>query len=225
MLRQLVSLQHADTAFPSGGFAFSNGIEGLASLPQPFDRVALRNFIEAQLSFRWAGTDRRALVHAHRAAGDLERLAAIDRALEEATLAEPFRTASRRGGRALLTTHVRLATPGAAAMTAGVSAHRMLGHLATVQGSLWQALGLSEDDAAAMAGYQAVAGMVSAAVRLGRVGAIEAQGVIRDMLPTLDRLLGVPIDIDTPLKLRSFAPFADIVAMRSAASSARLFSN
>jgi hypothetical protein len=38
----LTILQHADSAFPSGSFAFSNGIEGLAAMNAPLDRSGLR---------------------------------------------------------------------------------------------------------------------------------------------------------------------------------------
>jgi hypothetical protein len=47
--------------------------------------------VAAALRFRWAETDRVALILAHRASGAIERLAAIDAAVEAASLAEPMR--------------------------------------------------------------------------------------------------------------------------------------
>jgi urease accessory protein len=38
----LTILQHANSASPSGSFAFSNGIEGLAALNAPLDRAGGR---------------------------------------------------------------------------------------------------------------------------------------------------------------------------------------
>lgn len=225
MLTSLVALQNADTAFPSGAFAFSNGIEGLASLPHPFQIDALTNYVEATLRHRWNAMDRRALVHAYRAAGDIDRAAAIDRSMETASLAEPFRTGSRRAGKALLITHVRLATPEAERLRDAIAAGRMLGHLAVIQGCLWRVLGISEAEAAMMAGYQTIAGLVSAAVRLGRVGAIDGQRVIRDSLPVLATILSEPVPYDDAVELESFAPLVDIASMRGADDGARLFSN
>jgi len=225
MLTLLTALQHADAAFPSGGFAFSSGVEGFAALPLPFDSDALARYVEATLRHRWAGTDRVALVHAYRSAGDLEQLAMVDEAIEATSLAEPFRTGSRRAGRALLTTHVRLATSGADSLRDAIADGRLLGHLATVQGCLWQSLGLSEGDAEAMAGYRAITGLVSAGVRLGLIGAIDAQTIISDMLPVLAELLDEKVATASRIELMSFAPLIDIAAMRGAASGVRLFSN
>ncbi len=224
MLSALLAMQQADAAFPSGAFAFSNGIEGLSALPFPFDGAALRRHADAAIRHRWASTDRLALVQAYRAAGALERLAAIDAALECATLAEPLRTGSRRAGRALLASHARLGTKGAEAMRTAVADGRLIGHLATVQGCLWHALGLSEEQAVAVAGYQAVSGLASAALRLGRVGAIEAQAVVRDMLPVIAACDPVDAD-DQRLDFTSFVPLIEIAAMRSRSADLRLFAN
>ena len=90
MMTSLVALQHADSAFPSGSFAFSNGLEGY--LAAALDGSSVRHFVEITLRHRWIGTDRVALVLAFRDPDNLERLAAIDEAVEAATLAEPLRS-------------------------------------------------------------------------------------------------------------------------------------
>ena len=148
MLSRLLSLQQADAAFPSGSFAFSNGIEGLIAGDPAFDTESLTRTLTALVRFRWAESDRVALILAHRAGPDPVRLGRVDAAVEAATLVEAMRTGSRRNGASLLTTHARLATPGAAEIRAAIRSGLMLGHLATVQGALWRALGLSEPEAA-----------------------------------------------------------------------------
>jgi urease accessory protein UreF len=100
-------LQHADAAFPSGSFAFSNGVEGLAALQHPFTAIDLGNALAASIRHRWAGTDRVALVKAYRAGDDLDALGRIDAAVDAATLAEPLRIGSRRNGQSLLAAHAR----------------------------------------------------------------------------------------------------------------------
>jgi len=133
MSRLLLALQHADSAFPSGGFAFSSGIEGLAAVGAPLDRQGLTAAVIATIRHRWSSSDRVALVRAYQAGGDLARIGAIDLAVEAATLAEPLRTGSKRNGGALLAAHVRLATPGAAELRSAIDCGRALGHLPVVQ--------------------------------------------------------------------------------------------
>ncbi|GAB6843495.1 urease accessory protein [Methylorubrum rhodinum] len=227
-LADLIAFQQADAAFPSGSFAFSNGIEGLAAQEPGFGEADLARAVAAALDFRWAGTDRVALVLAHRAgAAALPRLSAIDAAVEAASLAEPMRTGSRRNGASLLAAHARLGTPGAAAMRAAVREGALHGHLATVQGALWRGLGLPEDKTASMAGYGFAAGLTSAAVRLGLVGAIEAQRVLSGALPRIARILGRPVaePEGDDIGLTGFTPLIEIAAMRQAQAELRLFAN
>ncbi|GEP12056.1 urease accessory protein UreF [Methylobacterium gnaphalii] len=228
MLAGLLALQHADSAFPSGSFAFSNGIEGLAAVDPNFGADGLIRAVSAILHHRWAGSERVALTLAHRAAGDLAQLAEIDHAIEAATLAETMRQGSRRNGASLLVTHVRLGTPGAAELRSALTAGTVLGHLPVVQGVLWRGLGLDEVAAAQMSGYQTVAGLVTAAIRLGGVGAIEAQRIVGAVLPVLAETLAEPVESPTrpdAIRLESFTPLVEIAAARHARADLRLFAN
>ncbi|WP_342153223.1 urease accessory protein UreF [Methylorubrum sp. SB2] len=226
MLAELIAFQQADAAFPSGSFAFSNGIEGLAAHDPGLGEAELAKAVAAALDFRWAGTDRVALVLAHRAGPEaLQQLAAVDAAVEAASLAEPMRIGSRRNGASLLAAHARLGTAGAAEMRAAVRAGTLHGHLATVQGALWRALGLDEEKAASIAGYGFAAGLTSAAVRLGLVGAIEAQRVLSGALPRIARILERPVEAHDDIVLTGFTPLIEIAAMRQAQAELRLFAN
>ncbi|WP_158810497.1 urease accessory protein UreF [Beijerinckia sp. L45] len=229
-LNQFLALQHADSSFPSGGFAFSNGIEGLAALGA-LSEGALARIILGALRHRWAGADRIALMAAFRAGGDIAVLARIDAAIEAATLAESLRLGSRRHGQSFLAAHVRLATPGADALRDAVRSGTMLGHVTALQGALWRALGMSEADAVVISGYQAVASLTTAAVRLGQIGAIEAQRVMAQVLPHLadltddnpDAAIAAVTNADPVLI--SFIPFIEIAAARHAHADLHLFSN
>ena len=226
MLAALTALQQADTAFPSGSFAFSNGLEGLIADNPAFDEAALARTIAAALRFRWAGTDRVALILAHRAGPAIERLAAIDAAVEAASLSEPMRVGSRRNGASLLASHARLGTPGAASLRAAVRAGALIGHLPTVQGALWPGLGLDERTAASVSGYLFASGLTSAAVRLGAIGAIEAQRTLGGALPIIAELLEEPVPEPTgAVELTGFTPLIEIAAMRQAQAELRLFAN
>lgn len=219
----LMALQHADGQFPSGGFAFSQGLEASSSLAARLGPFDFPQFVDSQLRFRWAQGDRVALVRAHRLAGDLAALAALDREVDASTVSEGLREGSRRNGLALLTAHQRLGTAGAAACRAMIREGSACGHLPVVQGLVWRALGIEEDAAAAMAGYQMAASLATAAVRLGLVGAIEAQAVLGAALPRLAALCSEPVADDEPLS--SFTPLCEIAVALHGASGQRLFSN
>jgi urease accessory protein len=227
VLSRLLALQQADAAFPSGSFAFSNGIEGLVASDPAFDTVSLIRTLTGLVRFRWAESDRLALILAHRAGADPGRLGHIDAAVEAPTLVEAMRVGSRRNGASLLTTHVRLATPGAGDLRAAIRSGLMLGHLATVQGALWRALGLSEAEAAAVAGYQLVSGLVSATVRLGQVGAIQGQQALQAVLPLVAEIAERPVaeEPDGAITLTGFTPLVEVAAMRHARADLRLFAN
>lgn len=219
----VAALWQADSAFPSGGFAFSNGLEGAAALGGGLDRAGLAALMAAALRFRWATADRVALLRSH-AAASLASLAAVDSAVEAATLPEPLRTGSRRNGLALLTAHGRLGTPGAAELRAAVASGAALGHLPVVQGWVWRGCGLDAPAAAAASGYALLAGLASAAVRLGCLGALDAQGALGGALDMLAEILGGdPPPADLPLS--SLTPWLDVAAARHARAGLRLFSN
>lgn len=239
-------LQHADTAFPSGGFAFSNGVEGLAGLGRPMTPIDLANALAASLRHRWAGADRVALISAFRAHDNDDVLAKADAAYEAATLAEPMRAGSKRNGQSLLAAHARLGTPGAEHLRTRLREGQLHGHLPVVQGALWRALGITEREAALMSGYQAASSMTAAAVRLGQIGAIEAQRSLSSVLHIIADIAQQPIGSSnlqdpqaierdaaaaeperadaTPI-LTSFIPYIEIAAVRHSAADLRLFAN
>ena len=220
----LATLWQSDSAFPSGGFAFSNGLEGAAALDGPLDRAKLAAALTTTMRCRWATADRLALLHAFHA-GDLARIGAIDRAFEAATVPEPLRAGSRRNGAALLLAHARIGTPGASDYRAAITAGGALGHLPVTQGWVWRRCGLDQASAVAASAYTVVAGLVNAAIRLGSVGAIEAHGVLGETLELVAKLANTVFDLDAPLSFSSFTPWLDIAATRHARAESRLFSS
>lgn len=223
MLSHLLALQQADAAFPSGGFAFSNGIEALAAAGVKLDRPTLGGVIAAVLRHRWAGCDRIVLIRAWRAGDDLDRLAGLDHALEAATMAPSLRHGSRRNGAALLAAHRRLATQGAAALQRALDTGRLLGHLPVLQGALWRHVGLDEAMAMEVSGYTVASGLAAAAVRLGCLGALAAQAALRDALPLIATLSHHDVGEDEPLS--GSLPWLDIACARHQSASLRLFAS
>jgi urease accessory protein len=220
VIGQLLAMWQADAAFPSGGFAFSNGLEGLAA-EGGLTPAELEAVVAATLRRRWATAERLALSRAFERADDLDAVAEVDREVEAATLSEPFRSGSRRNGAGLLAAHVRIGTPGAAAWQARVRAGEGLGHLAVTQGVVWRGAGLDAAGAVLASGYMVVSGFTTAAVRLGVIGAVAAQATVRRLLPLVADLASSP----PPDRIESFAPRLDIAASRHARGELRLFSN
>lgn len=218
----LACLQQADSAFPGGAFAFSGGLETLAA-EEALTPVRLEAFLADQLRGRWAPCERVVLVLAFRAAAEPEALAALDEELDALTQPAELRRGSRRQGRALLSTHRRLGTPGVAAYAARIAAGTALGHLPVVQGLAWRGAGLSEPLAEAAAAQSFCAGQLSAAVRLGRLGPLQAQAIRSALAPLLAALLRAPVPPQT--QPWTFAPAADIAALRHEDLAGRLFAN
>lgn len=219
----LALLQHADSFFPAGGFAFSWGLETLAAEGRVRGAGDVARFIEGQMTWRWATTDRIAVAHAHRAAGDLDRLAALDAIVDTSALPRLLREGSRRAGNALLGVHDRLGTPGAAGYRARVRRGLGIGHGPIVQGLVWRGAGLDEASALAASAHQASVGLAAAALRLGLVGHLDAQRALAQLRPALARLIGLPVADE--FRPSAFTPGAEIAMMRHERRDARLFAN
>jgi urease accessory protein len=223
MLSTLHAIWQADGAFPSGAFAFSYGIEGAIALRPEMSLLDFERLVAAMLRQRWASFDRVAMLRGFRARGDLAEIAAVDREVEISTLIEALRTGSRRNGGSFLASHARLGAPLAITLRDAVKRGECSGHIAVMQGAVWSALGFDEGLAQLCSGYTAVSGVITAAIRLGAVGALQGQGVLQRCLPLIEQL--TIQDTSDDVELSSFAPFLDIAAARHAQADLRLFAN
>ncbi len=219
-IQLLALLQHGDGQFPTGAFAYSSGLEGLLD-DAIASRASLPDIIAAMLRCRWAPFDRVAVRMSWLANGDADALTALDNELEATLLAPAERVGSKRAGAALLTTHVHLDTPGAAALRQLVSAGTLHGHRALVEGSMWRGIGLDEACAALLSGYGFVSVLCTACVRLGHLGALTQQRIVTALLPEIAQLAATPLP-STPA-LSAFNPLAEIAIMRHAARDHTLF--
>src|SRR3954447_20940697 len=100
----LAALQLADSAFPTGAYAHSQGLEGMVRRGLVRDAAGVAEFLAQSLAWSLIPADGVALLNAHRAAasGEQETLIAIDDALHALKLAAELRAASRQVGRRLL---------------------------------------------------------------------------------------------------------------------------
>jgi urease accessory protein len=65
--------------------------------------------------------------------------------------------------------------------------------------------------------------VITAAIRLGAVGALQGQGVLQRYLPLIEQFAAQ--DVPDDVELSSFVPFLDIAAARHAQADLRLFAN
>jgi urease accessory protein len=217
----LALLHYGDSAYPAGGFAFSWGVEGLAADGLLTGQADLDDLVFEHLALRWNTMDRILLRRAF-AAADLDAIAATDRSAEAATPSAQMRDGSHRAGRALLGVSVRLGGPLATAYRATLSSDARLGHLPVIQAIVYRDAGIGLDAAQLLSGWTLITGLVSAAVRLGIVGHIEAQQSLKTARGVLEALLArTPPD---NARLSSFTPLIDIAVSRGPSRHIRMFS-
>ncbi len=218
----LTALQYGDGQFPGGGFAFSWGLEVMVAEGR-LARAGFADYLGGQLLQRWGRCDRVLVAHAHAAAGDLAACQALDDLAEALATVEAARTGSRRAGLALLGTHVRLGTPGAAGLRALADGQQLQGHLPVVQGVVLAGTGLAAAAALAVSGYTAASAVATAAIRLGLIGHLDAQRALQQVRPLLATLADAPVPPTDAIC--TLVPEADLAMMRHADLSLRLFSN
>ena len=182
----LTLLQLADSAFPAGGFAHSDGLEALIDIADP--HVDVGDVLVAHARMSLGPGEAWFVRRGHRAADGSP--AGILRAAKEDVAARPSRLqreASLTLGGGLLRVSADLATDDEARAVERV--RDALGSVtprATAWGAVARVLGVGEREAAAGLVYAALAGMVNAGVRLRAFGPSEGQRHLRRALTAVD---------------------------------------
>jgi urease accessory protein len=224
----LTALQLGDSLFPSGTFAHSHGLESLVADREVTDAARLQSVLRVHLLGRLAGADLPALLAAHAAAaaGDIDLVLRVDRALTAVKPASEERTASRQVGRRLMAEALRLAPEQPCLSEVRAEAERGMaqGNAAVAFALAAQALGLAAEPAALVSAYASSAGLVSAAMRLARLGHGEAQAVLLRARPDMVRSVEIAGTVRWD-ELQPFAPQLDIAAARHETLGARLFAS
>jgi urease accessory protein len=233
-LASLVStLQLSDSAFPSGRYTMSYGLEAFAQggrLPTPSSPETLLALLADYVRFGVAPSDGIALACSHRTAHvdgslDLELVASADDRLAAVKIPREAREASTRTGRALLSTAATAFDAPAVREYAGlIAARRVPGNHAVVRGLISACLGVPRVDAVAGELYAFSAGWVAAAVRLALTDHRTAQRLLHEMRSVIARAALQAADRDVA-DIASCTPLLDVMAMRHEEADLRVFAS
>jgi urease accessory protein len=217
-------LRFVDSFFPTGGFAFSSGLEAAVKAGAVHDGKDLGRYVGDFLEHGIGRREAIAVAVAHQAAwtGKLDPALTVDRALEALKLGADLRRASRQMGRQVLKAaadqfheHRTLLDYGAA-----VEEGRTPGHVPVAIGVTLAACGWSKQETVAAFLYQTAQGMVSAAMKLLPVGQQQGQYLLAEWAPLIAQLSR---RVNPQAGLASWSPIQDIYAMRHARLESRLF--
>jgi urease accessory protein len=225
--RLLTLLQLTDSGFPTGGYAFSHGLEGLHGLGIVRDAADVESFARTQIEETLGGIELPGVWHAWHAAtdGDHGGLIALDALLDALKPVPVHRVASTRIGRRFLESAAPLvATDTVASYRGLVAAGNASGHHAVTFGIVTAGASIPAMEATIAFGAASLQGYVAAAVRLGVIGQTVAQAIIRDLHPALiDAIDGASrMELD---ELGGYTPLIDLAGLRHAAITNRLFTS
>lgn len=210
-------LQANDTAYPSGAYAHSFGLEelvetGVVSTATDLENYLVKQILPALLTFEIPYFAR---AHAAAVEGNCNELLALDAELDAWRIPAELRDASRRIGSQRLDLLVQLDP------TPLVIEYRQLSprsHHLVVTALELAAVPVSQ--AARAFAFQTIAGLAAASMKLMRIGQTSCQQIVRRTLVNLggkiDDSLAQPVD-------GWFNPLLEIASLRHARANQRLF--
>ncbi len=212
-------LQIADSAFPTGGFAHSAGLEAAAHLGEATTPSALDAYVRAHV---W-NAGHAALPFVAAAHDGPDHVPALDARIDAMLSNHVANRASRTQGRTFLATCRRVFdVPRVAELAERARAADALSHLAPAFGAVLHALGGERRETLGLYLYLSLRGVVSAAVRIGVAGPHEAQRLQRTHGVTLDAVVACCEGLG-PDEAATVAPVADLMGATHDRLYSRLF--
>ena len=220
-------LQITDSSFPTGGYAFSHGLEGLHAMGliagESDGRAVAQAHIEETLA--WQDLPAVWLAHRHASVDDLDGLIELDELLSALRPVPAFRTASMRMGRRTLeATGPLFPSPFADRLLTAIRDGRTPGHHAVAFGVAARSAEIDAMSAVSAFGASSLNSYVAAAVRLGAIGQTAAQRIIAGLEPALSEAIAAAPQIP-PDDFGGYLPLIDIAGMRQPTLPARMFAS
>ncbi|MEE6163302.1 MULTISPECIES: urease accessory protein UreF [unclassified Mycolicibacterium] len=215
-------MQLHDSAFPAGRLVHSHGLEEWLAAHPDADATALEATVFGYLIHGHAPLDATITAHAWNVADSPGRLAELDELAASYKLFGNARTASTSIGRQLAATATEIGMVTDDAYITGVISGTFPGHAAVVDGAVQSRLGIPRHVAVLGSMQSMMASLLSAAVRLGRLGPLQSQRI---------QLRGAELAVqlskeacERPLhELSSTTPALEISGMRHEERTSRLF--
>jgi urease accessory protein len=213
-------LQLTDSAFPVGAFAYSDGLETAAANHLVHDAASLAAWMDHFLESVFIPCEGLALVKCMMAlkAADLDTLRSIDEELTAIRPSASGRAASTGVGKRLISLYASICGD----ENFAVSENLPKANAAAAYALVFFHRGLAERDAVLAFGYNRLAGIVSAALRLISIGHQQGQLLLTKTIARLpaaaDRIMQ-----ETHEPLRAFSPALDIQQMNHQYVYSRLF--
>jgi urease accessory protein len=220
----LQGLRFVDSFFPSGGFAYSSGLEAAVQGGAVRTADDLSQYAEDLLRNGMGRREAVAVALAHDAVskGVIQIAFDADCELEAMKTGRESRLASRQMGRQVIRIaaeqHERV--PLLHDFLLAVEAEKTPCHLAVSLGLALASSGWSREDAVAAYLYQTATGLMSAALKLLPIGQREGQRLLDGWMPLIAELSGQAHPDTT---MTSWSPVQDIYAMRHSRLESRLF--
>ena len=199
-------LQLADSAFPTGGFAHSGGLEAAFQHREVRNREHLIAFIEAALGQCARGT----LPFVGAAHRDPESFDRIDQQFDAFTANHVANRASRAQGRSFLTTCERAfpeceLTP----LRDRIALNNLPCHLPVIFGAVLQQLAVGRLTTLRLFLFNQLRSTISSAVRLNIVGPLDGQALQSRLAPLAETLLDESADLPIEQAAQT-APLLDL---------------
>lgn len=222
----LVSLQLSDSAFPSGFYTMSHGLEGFsqAGAVEPGD---VEGLLRGLLLHSVGPGDATALARAHEAAlvDDWERVRLVDRTLFATKLNAEMRRASVRSGHQLTDIALEaIGGPGLEEWSRTVAAKETPGCQPVATAVAYAAEGVGTEQAVAsdLSAFAVI--FLGAALRLQLMDHRRVQVVLHAVGPVIVRAAADAVDRELA-DLGGFVPMADVMSAQNERAEARLFAS
>jgi len=177
--------QLADSAFPTGGFAHSGGLEAVWQHREITSGEDLFQLLAVALQQMGNST----LLFVVAAGQGAPPFAELDGLCEAFTSNHVANRASRLQGQALLASAERsFATEALKEFRASVLEQQLPAHLAPVFGAIGRVLGLEQSATIRLFLFTQLRGLISSSVRLGVVGPLEGQTLQHRLAPHAERI-------------------------------------
>ena len=216
---EILALQLADSAFPSGSFAHSGGIEAASSWGELRSPESLKSYLETVIRQAPCGT-LPLLVAAHRKS---DSFAELDQLCNAVLSNHVARRSSSTQGRALLATAARVfSSPEINQLQQHVKEQALPTHLAPVFGALTFHLEISLDKSLQVFLYTLLRDLVSAAVRLNIIGPHAGQRLLLELTPELELAARQAVELELE-DIAQTAPLVEILQVNHDRLYSRLF--